>query len=309
VVERGRDLDPQVLEMLGKSDTERLNFILQDRWIDYPRGQEIMEELDYLLRQPVRTRMEGMHLTGPTKSGKTALVNAFIASKERDVRNGIFARVEIPTRATLKMFYHEVLEVFGVRSKRSETTVELHHKILLVIEKKQIRMLFIDEVQNLLESRRENLRDVLNGLKGLSNQAKIPIVLIGTEDAAATIYIDPQVANRFPRWELHQWPFSEEFRDFLHTFESLLPLKSPSNLAGKGLAREIYEYSDGLIGEVVTIIVRSADLAIRTGEESITKAIIQKIGGRISEQRKIATGNVDLAEIPNNVRISKSLAP
>src|SRR5271157_3541383 len=104
--------------MLGKSDTERLNFILQDRWIDYPRGQEIMEEMNYLLRQPVRTRMEGMHLTGPTKSGKTALVNAFIASKGRDVNSGIFARIEIPTRATLKMFYQEILEVFGTHVGR-----------------------------------------------------------------------------------------------------------------------------------------------------------------------------------------------
>ena len=113
------------------------------------------------------------------------------------------------------------------------------------LRKKKVRMLFIDEVQKLLESRRENLRDVLNGLKGLSNQAKIPIVLIGTQDAAATIYIDAQVANRYPRWELSPWEYSEEFRDFLNTFESLLPLKSPSNLAAKGLAREIYESVTG----------------------------------------------------------------
>ncbi len=197
---------------------------------------------------------------------------------------GKFAYVETPPRTTLKGFFKELLSVLGIPTVRSESTVDLEHKVLLAMDQVNIRMLFVDEIHNMLEARKEHIHDVLNGLKSLSNRAEIPIVLIGTECAADTIYFDEQVANRFPAWELPRWEFSDEFRDFLHTFEMLLPLKGQSNLASKEIAREIFEHSRGLIGEAVKIIVRSAEQITRAGADYITLEVIRKIGARVSGQ-------------------------
>ncbi len=289
MVEVSRDVAPQISDMLGQPGESRIRFIMQDRWIDYTRATEIMDEMNYLLRQPVRARMEGMLMISHTNNGKTALVKKFIRSNQNSI-DGKFAYVETPARSTLKMFFSEVLEVLGIPVSRGESTVDLQHKILHSIKQLNIRMLFVDEIHNMLESRKENVRDVLNGLKGLSNQAEIPIVLIGTECAAGTIYFDEQVANRFPAWELPRWEFNAEFRDFLHTFEMLLPLNKESNLASKELAREIFERCDGLIGDAVKILVRSSEWAVRSGVECITKDILRKIGERINGQRRLGFG-------------------
>lgn len=277
-------LPSKVKAILNATEEIRIKFVLTDRWINYPRASEIIEELNYLLRQPRRERMEGMLLLSCTNNGKTALVNHFIRTQWGRL-DGKIAYVEIPTRSTLKMFYMTLLKVLGIPSTRSETTVELHFKILAGLQHHKVRMLFVDEIHNLLESKRESLQDVLNGLKGLSNQAKIPIILVGIETAGTAIYIDSQISSRFPAWELPRWEPRHDFRDFLNTFEFLLPLRKPSNLSAEGTSDEILKFSNGLIGDVVKIITRSAERAIKEKEESISIDLIRSIGGRIAGQR------------------------
>nr|MDO8111193.1 TniB family NTP-binding protein [Candidatus Sigynarchaeota archaeon] len=282
-----RGLPPEIIELLTHSDEERIKFILTDRWIDYYNATEILEEMQYLLRQPKRSRMEGMLLIAPSGNGKTELLKRFIRTNVLE-NGGRYGFVDIPTRATLKAFYSELLFVLGIPNTRSETTGELQHKILQAINQLNIRMLIVDEVHNMFESRRENIKDVLNGLKELSNQSQIPIIFSGIDLAAKTIYIEEQVSKRFPYMELPLWKNDKEYRDFLYTFECLLPLKKPSYLWKLDNATEIFSYSDGLIGDIVKIITRSAEQAIKKGSESITSDLIKRIGERIVAQRKYA---------------------
>lgn len=56
----------------------------------------------------------------------------------------------------------------------------------------------------------------------------------------------------------------EEYLRLLTSFEALLPLKKPSNLVEDRIAMKILSLSEGTIGEISTILKKSAIQAIAT---------------------------------------------
>ena len=72
-----------------------------------------------------------------------------------------------------------------------------------------------------------------------------------------------------------------------------MPLRKPSYLAeDEGIAQTVLSQSDGLIGEMFKIISRAAVLAIDSGEERITPAILSKIDYRSPTSKRVAIEDV-----------------
>ncbi len=63
----------------------------------------------------------------------------------------------------------------------------------------------------------------------------------------------------------------------LDSLEAALPLAKVSDLSNEPLTRLIFGLSEGLIGEIVTIVTKAAVAAIRSGSERITKAGIDEL--------------------------------
>jgi hypothetical protein len=63
----------------------------------------------------------------------------------------------------------------------------------------------------------------------------------------------------------------------LDSLEAALPIAKASDLSNEPLAHRIFSLSEGLIGEVVTIVTKAAIAAIRSGAERITKAGIDEL--------------------------------
>lgn len=63
----------------------------------------------------------------------------------------------------------------------------------------------------------------------------------------------------------------------LDSLEAALPLAKSSDLSNEPLARRIFSLSEGLIGEIVTIVTKAAVVAIRSGTERISKASIDEL--------------------------------
>lgn len=61
----------------------------------------------------------------------------------------------------------------------------------------ETRLLIIDELHNLLGAYPRRQRELLNGLRFLGNELKIPLVCLGTKDAYLAIRSDDQLENRF----------------------------------------------------------------------------------------------------------------
>lgn len=58
---------------------------------------------------------------------------------------------------------------------------------------------------------------------------------------------------------------------------SILPLKKPSNLNNPPILRYILNKSDGVLGEIFTLIRRAAVLAVQTGSEVIDEETLKLV--------------------------------
>lgn len=271
-----RILHPKVAELLEADDNLRIKFIQKGSFVEYEVIKVIWQEILDLLEQPIRPRMEGLLLVSPTNNGKTTMIRRFIDKYSPDIGNLVY--VETPERTTLKEFYVEILNTLGYPAKSTKSTGDLRRKILTGIENQKVKMLFFDEIHNLLDSRRDHKRDILNGLKSLNNKAQIPIVLVGIETAKEILDLDKQVADRYPKIEMPLWIDGEDdYYNLLATFEALLPLKKPSYLHSEKTAKKIHSLSEGRIGRIATIIRKCGIRAIRNGDERISLNLLKSM--------------------------------
>lgn len=271
-----RLLDPRFKGLLDKPAEQRIAIINQGLFIDYPLAIRIRQVISSLLNQPLRPRMLGLLLISHTNNGKTTLIKQ-IKEEFAQQYHGNFVYVETPERTTLKEFYSETLNVLGYPARASRSTGDLRMQIQIALQERNVKMLFFDEIQNLLDSRRDHKHDVLNGLKSLNNHAQIPIVLVGIETAKEILGLDEQVADRYPVIEMPLWEYNDGFKSLLATFEAYLPLKLPSKLSCNAISKKIFAISEGKLGRVAETIRKSAIKAIQGGTEKITTEIIDSL--------------------------------
>src|SRR4029450_12720753 len=105
-----------------------------------------------------------------------------------------------------------------------------HVQVLRILKQIGLRMLIIDEVQNILTGPVTKKRQFLNVLKYLGNDRQIQLVGVGTTEALRALQADPQLANRFEPAALPRWRLDQEFQTLLASFERALPLRELSRL-------------------------------------------------------------------------------
>lgn len=280
---------------LELTDDERIARIQSARWIGYTRARQVLDKLDDLLKFPKKHRMPNMLLVGETNNGKTMIVNRFQAlNKTFDNPDGsgitlpVFL-VQAPPVPDEVRFYNEMLTKLFAPFKFSEKVDKKHFQVVRILTKTNTRMLVIDEIHNIIAGSTQRKHNFLNTLKNLGNELQIPIVTVGTKDAFHAISSDAQLANRFEPVTLPRWKMDEDFVRLLVSFERMLPLKEPSNLADVGTAAKLLSMSEGVIGELSTVLSRAAVFAIKTKRERITLKELESIGWvQPSERKKLA---------------------
>lgn len=138
-------------------------------------------------------------------------------------------------------------------------------------------MLIIDEFYSLLVGTPRLQRQVMNAIKMLCNELRIPIVGVGTKDAIRVLHTYPQHASRFDVAELPTWKLDKDFQKLRFQFQDILPLKKCSNLQSPELTTKIHTISGGNLGNVHRLLTACAVKAITTRTEQITLGDLCKI--------------------------------
>jgi hypothetical protein len=112
---------------------ERVSWIRQDRWIGYPRADQILKRLQELLSYPPRDRMPCLLLFGATGMGKTRIVQKFL----RDNRSSFdeitgttrvpVAAIQMPPTPWERDFYEELLIGLGTVLPAGMSSTALRH--------------------------------------------------------------------------------------------------------------------------------------------------------------------------------------
>jgi len=297
------DMDNPLYPHLGKialkqvelPDAQRILTIKEGTWISYTRAKQILEHMEELFEHPRIIRMPNMLIVGPSNNGKTQILRHFEQKHKPDPNpDGDYSIVpvlfvESPTKPDVGALYDRILEAvwqpYSIRAKDPEKEQEVK-KVLRNI---QLKVLLIDEIQNLIAGGQAKQREFRNSLKGLGNQLQISIIAAGVDEAFNAINTDPQLSNRFEPELLPKWTLNNEYGDLLESYERRLPLRNPSNLRSDPvIAQKILWMSEGILGEIHEVLKRAAILAIREKTEQITLKIIEKIRWTIPSKRKVA---------------------
>lgn len=281
---------------LTKSNEERIEYILEDRWINYPKAQEIVDTLeDIKSYEKNKSRVTSILLVASSNNGKTSLLEEFINRNPRYdyystnpekltkeffdkyTATGIPALYIIaPSEPNESRLYSNILNTINANFNerhgvaRKQYLVEYYLKIL------NVDMLIIDEIHNVLSGSIAKQKQLMNAIKNLSNYLKIPIVLSGTKDSLRAISTDTQISSRFRPVYLKKWEMNKEYISLLATFLTTLPLKKESNILTPNTAMEILEMSGGYIGDIIGLLKKAAVYAIETKSEKISLKEIQE---------------------------------
>lgn len=286
-----KHLHDSIKPLLDLNDAERIEAILKRRWIGYPKAHQILTRMEDLLNHPKIHRMPNLLIKAETNNGKSFLLEKFLkehppyeAKDDRVVVPALL--IEIPPDASSHTIYSLILDELQITysyTSKKDVKTQLAFDAL---ERFQVKLLIIDELHVLMNTTKLKKAQMLDTLKYLGNRARVSIVAAGTKEAHTAILSDGQLANRFEPLELPQWKICSEYRKLLATFERLLPLKKPSNLQEQDIALEIYAMAGGWIGEMDTLIKRTAIQAIKDGSEEITLNLLQKLDWQAPDQRR-----------------------
>ena len=276
-------LYPEVEAMLEWPLAERKKKINEMKWVSYARAHRIMQKMHDLLHHPPCYRMPNLLVVGDTGNGKTHIIKRFedmhpSYTREEDgqfIKPVIF--LQTPIDADERTFYHCLLDITGTPFRAADRVDRKQRQVINTLRRIKTRLLIIDEIQHVLAGNQTKQRQFLNVLKYMSNELMLPLVGAGIGTAYNAIQHDEQLASRFEPIGLPRWKMGEEYQRLLLTFERLLPLKKPSNLAEENIAGKLLTMSRGSLGELAKILQEAAVQAIHTKEERITLPLLSKL--------------------------------
>ena len=230
---------------------------------------------------PQRNRMPCLLLHGDSGMGKSMVIAKFRRAHPPvyDPRTGIehhcVIAMEMPAAPSQRRFYAQLLQAINAPYRPSDRLETLEFTTIRLLTAIAPRMLFVDEIRNLLSGIPREQRAALNLLKFVSNKLNCCIVVCGTRDALVALQSDDQMTSRFRPFELTRWQESEEFSGFVRAFEKTLLLRQKSNLGDKAVVHALLDATHGVTGSIADVLAGAARAAIRSGAECITADLIR----------------------------------
>ena len=246
----------------------------------HPQIKTIFNDFDEL-RQNRRFQIDQqcMLLTGDTGSGKSHIINLY---KKRVLASQNYSRTTIPVlvsriskgkglEATLIQVLSD-LDLFGShqRRKRGEKT-DLTKKLIGSLINAQVELLIINEFQELIEFKsRQERQYIANELKFISEEAKVPIVLVGMP------YIDiiaeePQWSSRLVRKRNLDYfslkKGSKYFRQYLMGLAKHMPFEPSPQLEDRYTTTALFSACRGQNRALKHLLSEALKLALSCNEE------------------------------------------
>lgn len=263
----------------AKSETGELKIrikgIHKDIWIDCPQSRKALRSIVAVIEVPERTTAPCILISGPGGMGKTTIVNQ-LRKKNRSLGSP-FVFLSLAENPSNLKFKQLILEALGLSIRLELGKSILNKDVAAFIQAQGIVAIVIDEFHELLlVPKNEQLKN-LSLLKALTGAPfYLSIIGLGTKSARNALTYDEQLARRFHIQELLPWSMDDDFRSFLATLEKHVALKHESHLHQEDFVRLIHYHSDGTMDNVVKIVKAAAIYAITTGQERITKDLIEK---------------------------------
>ncbi len=294
------ELTEETKKLLNYSDEDRIAYINQEYWIDYPIAQDILARIEDLYNYGYgKTRTVSILLVGSSNNGKTSLLKQFIdkhppydyniegeqpdwiTDEFFDKYTGIGIPVLYiisPTEPSETRLYSIILEQLNIPYKNRDSLDVKARLVEYYLKALNVKILIIDEIHNILNGSPARQKQIMSAIRDLSSKLKMPVILAGVKEALRAVNTEDQISSRYRPEYLTKWKMNKGYVSLLATIVSKLPLKKQSTILNKNDANEILKICDGYIGEIVNLIKASAVYAIKTGSERVSIQEIRDCG-------------------------------
>ncbi len=273
-------LSKSTRRVLESDNKTKIDHVYNNQWIAYPSANLALQKMEKILSRPKTHRPDSMLLVGESNSGKTMILRKFQKNnpsyyfKGEDHFRSPVVSINAPFKPSVADFFLRILEAVNYPQRPSTSVATRQYRVYHTLKSLKTEVLVIDEIHNIFSGGAKTI-EFLNCLRALSNDLNLSIICAGTEKAFRVTTSDDQSANRFLTVELGRWRFDEDYLRLLTSIESLLPLPEPSKLIEREIAMEILRQSEGLIGEVITLLRRSFEFCLDNDLNSISLDVIK----------------------------------
>lgn len=275
-------LDPKTQAWLELPDLERANRMLIDRFITHERLQPIMDHIDFLRFSPPKSRASGLVVSGLPGSGKTMIARAIerryppIAAEGSKAASLPVLTIEMTGAREARALYDRILTELGVPDPKRYVGSDRERMVLKLCRAANLRLLVVDEIQDILTSTARQQRIALDTIKFLMNQLSMPVLALGTAQAPDAMQVDEHLNARFTYRSLPVWKQDTYLVNFLDALERVLPLKQPSQLSSLPITTALLRLSDGVLDPMMRLITYAAAHAVESGTEQITPQLLER---------------------------------
>lgn len=275
-------LDPKTQAWLELPDLERANRMLIDRFITHERLQPIMDHIDFLRFSPPKSRASGLVVSGLPGSGKTMIARAIerryppIAAEGSKAASLPVLTIEMTGAREARALYDRILTELGVPDPKRYVGSDRERMVLKLCRAANLRLLVVDEIQDILTSTARQQRIALDTIKFLMNQLSLPVLALGTAQAPDAMQVDEHLNARFTYRSLPVWKQDPYLVNFLDALERVLPLKQPSQLSSLPITTALLRLSDGVLDPMMRLITYAAAHAVESGTEQITPQLLER---------------------------------
>jgi len=309
----------------ARYDAERrawhANILLRTRQVHGVHTQ-LADILDSNLQDSDRVKSAAA-LDAPPALGKSTVVNTFgrdfhrqriaeigeYLDADRDVLHLPVCHITVPGRLTIKGLHMMILGFYAHPATagilhRSMAGRDLARAAADCIERHDTRLVIIDDLHFLSMRTRDGV-EVANQLKWLSNEYSATFLFAGVAlrerglVGEGAVGKEAAMAQTFRRWTvLSLDPYSlrtkhtrDDWCSLLWHIEQALVLADSRDGMLVDMSRYLFARTTGNIGSLMDLIRRGASRAIRTGQESIDRALLDDI--RIDEGAETERGELE----------------
>ncbi|CAM4159805.1 TniB family NTP-binding protein [Vreelandella rituensis] len=232
-----------------------------------------------------------MLLVGDTGTGKSKLINEFASAFPGYIDGNVFVKPvlvsRIPSKPDVEKMMIQLMSdlgQFGAETRKErKREAGLAEALVKVLKKCKTQIIIINEFQELIEFKSvEDRQRVANRLKLISEQAGIPIVLVGMP-WASEISNEPQWASRLmcsielPYFKIFSKSDRIEFVRFLKGLAMRMGFEEPPQLHSDEILFPLFSATRGEVRKIKHILDEVLFLALSRGESTVNKQLFVEV--------------------------------
>ena len=258
-----------LMNQLSDKNQQKLLLFIQC-FVETPMAKLIFDDFDRLrYNQKFGGEQQCMLITGDAGCGKSSIINHYKQQHPHQLQAGFINNPvlvsRIPSKPTLESTMIELLRDLGQFGsslrKHISNDKSLTESLITCLKKCRTELIIINEFQELIENKtREKRNQISNRLKFISEEAQIPIVLVGMP-WAVKIAEEPQWSSRLLiRRQIPYFKLSENPENFIRLLMGLakyMPFVIKPKLEEKHSTYALFSASSGCLRTLKHLLLMS----------------------------------------------------